>query len=54
MNLSHTLPSIIAPLTALLALAEEEIAGALSTLFGGFAFTAIISGLLVLFIRNVR
>ncbi|MEP0391874.1 MAG: MFS transporter [Erythrobacter sp.] len=54
MNLSNTLPSIIAPSIALLALVEDEIAGALSTLFGGFAIAAIVAGCLILFVRNVR
>jgi len=54
MNLSNTLPSVIAPSIALLALAEEGIAGALSALFGGFAIASIGAGCLVLLIRGVR
>lgn len=54
MNLSNTLPAIIAPSIALLAFADEEIGEVLSTLFGGFALAAIFSGCLALFIRNVR
>lgn len=54
MNLSNTLPSIIAPSIALLALAEQDFADALSTLFASFALAAIVAGCLVLFIRRVR
>ena len=54
MNLANTLPSIIAPSIALFALARGETASALSALFAVFAAAALVSGLLVLFIRSVR
>ena len=54
MNLANTLPSIIAPSIALFALARGETASALSALFAIFAAAALMSGLLVLFIRSVR
>lgn len=54
MNLSNTLPSVIAPSIALLALGAEDVSGALPTLFAGFAVAAFVSGILMLFIRSVR
>lgn len=54
MNLSNTLPSIIAPSIALVALSAEDVASALAHLFAGFAIAAFVSGFLMLLIRTVR
>lgn len=54
MNLSNTLPSIIAPSIALLALGAGDISGALPTLFAIFAVAAFVAGFLMLLIRSVR
>lgn len=54
MNLSNTLPAIIAPAIALLAFGAEEMAGALAMIFAVFAVGALIAGVLVMLIRTVR
>lgn len=54
MNLSNTLPAIIAPLIALLAFGTDAIAGALGVIFAVLGVAAGIAGGLVMLIRNVR
>lgn len=54
MNLSNTLPAVIAPALMLLAFGEAEIASALATVFGILATGAVIAGAMMLTIRNVR
>ena len=54
MNLSNTLPSVIAPVIALFAFNENAVASILPTLFGGLACAAFLAGILVLGIRSVE
>jgi MFS family permease len=53
MNLSNTLPSVIAPIIALLAFSESEVAAILASVFAGLALCSFLAGALVLLIRNV-
>lgn len=54
MNLSNTLPAVIAPALVLLAFGEAEIAGALATVFAILAIAAVIAGVMMLMVHNVR
>lgn len=54
MNLSNTLPAIIAPLFVLMAVGPDQLASALGTIFATFAAGSIVAAGLVLAIRTVR
>lgn len=54
MNLSNTLPAVIAPAIALLAFGADEVAHALGWIFAVMAVSAVIAGLLMLTIRSVK
>lgn len=54
MNLSNTLPAVIAPALVLMAVGETDIAPTLQTLFAICAIAALASGALMMLIKNVR